>query len=185
MEIEIKAKVEDLARVRDKVLAAGAKKVGDKHQLDVYLSPPHKTFFKTRYYLRVRQDLFGNGDSFDYKILEKGLGDSSVAKEKEVRVEDGKVLLSILKDLDFTENCRIEKKREVFELDDFEVVLDKVKDLGDFIEVEMEGRSEDEPKYREIIIAFLERLGVKENQFCKDVGYVELMTNTSARDWEK
>ncbi len=185
MEIEIKAKVKNLAGVREKVLAAGAKRIGEKHQLDVYLSPPHKTFFKTRYYLRVRRDLLGGGDSFDYHILEKGLGDSSVAKEKEVRVEDGKVLLSILRDLDFTENCRIEKKREVFDLDDFEIVLDKVKKLGDFIEVELEGRSEDEPKYRKRIVAFLEKLGVKENQFCQDAGYIELMTGTSARDWEK
>ena len=184
MEIEIKAKVKSLVPLRKKILAIGAKKITDKHQVDVYLSPPHKSFFKTKYYLRVRHD-FINKDkhSFDYHIFEKGVGACSVSNEQEVGVEDGAVLLKILKQLDFTETCRVDKKREVFKYKDFEIVLDNVKKLGNFIEVELEGQLKDEKEYTKRIIDFLNKLGVKENQFCTDQGYVELMTNTSAREW--
>ena len=183
MEIEIKAKINNLAEIRDKLLAQGANKFADKHQLDVYLSPPHKSFFKTPYYLRVRNDFKTKKDVFEYIVCKKGFGDTSVSEEKEVGVADGRQLLSILKDLDFTENCRIEKQREVFELNDFEIVLDKVKDLGNFIEVEVDAELEDEPKERKRIVAFLNELGVSEEAFIKDGGYVELLTGTSAKDW--
>lgn len=184
MEIEIKAKVKNLAALRRKVLALGATKLGDKHQLDVYLSPPHKSFFKTRHYLRVRQDLLNNESSFDYHIVQ-GTGQYSTTKETEVKVENGKVLLKILKDLAFTEICRIDKKRELFQYQDFEIVLDKVKKLGNFIEVELEGNFQNREKHKKRIVEVLDKLGVKKEQYCEWGGYVELMTGTSAKDWRE
>ncbi|MAG44785.1 class IV adenylate cyclase [bacterium] len=186
MEIEIKAKVKSLAQLRKKILALGAKKITNKHQLDVYLSPPHKSFFRTKYYLRVRHD-FLNKDkhSFDYHIFHKGVGACSLSDEQEAGIQDGAVLLKILKQLDFGEICRINKQREVFKYKNFEIVLDKVKKLGNFIEVELDGQLKDEKKYTKRITNFLNKLGVKKSQFCTDQGYVELMTNTSARDWNE
>lgn len=185
MEIEISAKVDNLPQLKEKLLALGAKKTGDKHQFDVYLSPPHKSFFKTPHYLRVRQDLLNNKNSFEYIICEKGLGDSSACEENEVEIGDGWALLNILHRLGFKEICKVEKKRESFKLEQFEIVLDRVKKLGDFIEVEMEGKMEDEKGYSEKIRKLLSKLGVKKEQFVIDGGYVELMTGTSARDWKK
>ena len=95
MEIEIKAKVNNLANLRDKILSLGAKKITDKHQIDVYLSPPHKSFFKTRHYLRVRQDFINQTSSFDYHIL-RGSGKYGASQEYEVGIENGKMLLKIL-----------------------------------------------------------------------------------------
>lgn len=184
MEIEIKAKVKNLAALRRKILALGAKKLADKHQLDVYLSPPHKSFFKTRYYLRVRQNLLNNKSSFDYHIL-RGSGKYGISEENEVGVADGKVLLKILKMLDFTEICRIDKKREVFQYQDFEIVLDKVKKLGNFIEVELAGNFRNREKYKKRIVELLDKLGIKKEQYCEWGGYVELMTGTSAKDWRE
>lgn len=188
--MEIKAKVEDLGPIREKLLKMGAKKIADRHQLDVYLSPPHKTFFKTPHYLRVRQDLLNKTSSFDYhychrdKRQEKGSGVTTAAHEREVEVKDGAKLLTILKEnLDFTENTRIEKKREVFNLDIFEIVLDQVKNLGNFIEIEMDAELADREKCEAKIIEFMAELGVPRDQFCENQGYVELMTNTSSQDW--
>jgi len=173
MEIEIKAKVNNLAKLRKQVLNLGAKKIKNKHQVDLYLSPPHKSFFNTCYYLRVRQDLINKTASFDYHIL-KSSGQYSVSKETEVEVKNGKVLLKILKELDFTEICVIDKKREVFQYQDFEIVLDKVKNLGNFIEVELKGSFRNREKHKNRIIEILDKLGVKSNQYCKNGGYVEL-----------
>lgn len=184
MEIEIKAKVKNLVNLRKKILALGAKKITNKYQLDVYLSPPHKSFFKTRYYLRVRQDLINKTNSFDYHVL-KGSGGYGTSEENEVNVADGKTLLKILKMLDFTEICRIDKKREVFKYQDFEIVLDRVKKLGDFIEVELAGNFKDREKHEKRIIEILDKLNVNKEQYCKWGGYVELMTGTSAEDWKK
>jgi len=183
MEIEIKARVNNLASLRKQVLSLGAKKITDKHQVDIYLSPPHKSFFNTRYYLRVRQDLINKTASFDYHVL-KSSGKYSVCEETEVGIKDGKILLKILKELDFTEICTIDKKREVFRYQDFEIVLDKVKNLGDFIEIELQGNFRNRRKHKNRIIEILKKLGVKQSQYCEYGGYVELMTKTSTKKHE-
>lgn len=180
MEIEIKAKINNLTNLRQEILALGAKKITDKHQLDVYLSPPHKSFYNTRHYLRVRQDLLNKKSNFDYHIL-KGSGKYGISEEREVGIQDGKMMLKILKMLDFTEICRIDKKREVFKHQDIEIVLDKVKKLGNFIEAELKGNFKNREKHKKRIVKILDKLGIKKNQYCEYGGYVELMTKTSTK----
>lgn len=63
-------------------------------------------------------------------------------EEHEVGVADEAGMLDILKSLGYRETFLFEKRRETWKLDEATVELDEVPDLGTFVEIEAESRSE-------------------------------------------
>lgn len=130
MEAEIKAKVKDTNYIKSILKSIGAVSLGKTVQEDTYFSPPHKNFAGTlKYYLRVRS---GKKKSFDYHIVH----DDIHTEEKEVSINDPKLLKTILAELDFKTDCVVDKTREEFSFDKFTVTIDEVKGLGSFVEIE-------------------------------------------------
>ena len=112
MEIEIKAKVHNISSFRKQVLNLGAKKICDKHQIDIYLSPPDKSFFdQEKYYLRVREDKISKKSRLEYHIFHKSKDGHGVSEETELDVSSARTLLKIFKKLKFLEVSIIDKKR--------------------------------------------------------------------------
>jgi len=160
MEIEIKAKVNDFKPIKNKLKKLGAKKVGLKHQIDSYYLPNARKFSRAgRRVLRTRYDKL----SGKVRLESHFYFNQTTGLEHEVEMADIKTLEKILADLKCKKMAVVEKKRESYHYQNMEIVLDEVKGLGKFMEVEIMG--EDSTKNKRKIKDFYKKLGMSSKQF--------------------
>ena len=134
-----------------------------KHQVDEYFSPAHRNFIEVRpvkEWLRLRDE---NGKyTINYKNwhYDKN-GKSYHCDEYETKVEDLNQIKKILAVLNFKSLVKVDKIRKTWIYKDYEVDMDSVKKLGDFVEIEYIGKDEniDPKKITEEMIDFLKNLG--------------------------
>lgn len=143
VEIEIQVQVEDIKPLK-KFLAREARSTGEAHQLDEYYSPAHRNFLDKRpvaEWLRLRD---ANGKaSITYKNWHyKPDGRSTHADEYESKIESVDQLRKIFTVLDHKLICKIDKRRKTFRFMDYEIALDSIAGLGDFVEVEYKGNDQ-------------------------------------------
>lgn len=136
-EVEIKVFVKNPEEV-EKKLKKVAKFVKEKEQKDEYFTPGHEDFFDIIHpleYLRVRQE--GGKSTIEYMFLHFD-EDGALLKtdEYETKVEDPEMMMTIMKKLDMKHKVTVTKIRKTYEYKDFEVMIDHIKELGYFIEVE-------------------------------------------------
>ncbi|MFH1650116.1 MAG: class IV adenylate cyclase [Candidatus Woesearchaeota archaeon] len=81
--------------------------------------------------------------------------------EHETEVKDAELMNKILEELGFQELITLHNERNVFKQDDYEIVLEDVKDLGLFLEVELKREPEDAEKAKSQIQKFISELGLK------------------------
>ena len=117
---------------------------GVSQQTEYYVTNPEtpwnesKGFKDTAITMRVRQE--SKGDTFCYK---QAHFDSATKKpthrdEYETKVESGTTILQILTLLGYTRHTLLSKKRTTYLVrDTFEIVLDEVQGVGNFIEIEL------------------------------------------------
>ena len=123
--VEIKARCSDLARVRAVLRAEGARRVGEDHQVDTY-------FRARRGRLKLRQGTIENALIFYDRPDRKGPKRSDVTL---VPTEHGGALKAALTAANGVRTV-VEKTREIYFVDNVKVHLDRVRGLGSFIEVE-------------------------------------------------
>ncbi|NCN99160.1 class IV adenylate cyclase [Candidatus Pacearchaeota archaeon CG10_big_fil_rev_8_21_14_0_10_35_219] len=148
-EVEIKVELKNPEEV-DKKLREIAKFVKAKDQKDDYYTPAHKDFFDKKVpdeYLRVRYEDGRSELCYHYLHL---AADEAVTlyktDEYEVKIEDAEMMKTILEKLDMVHKVTVNKHRKTFDYKEFEVVLDYIEELGNYIEVELkkvEGSFED------------------------------------------
>ncbi len=156
LEIEVKAKIEDAKEIEDELLGRGARDFGFALQKDVYYSHPSRDFAKTDEALRIRvvNDLV--------VITYKGpkLDTTTKTREEiEVSVASAESAGKILERLGFRPVIAVEKKRHTFGLKGIEVCVDRVRDLGDFVEFELDDENMEGGKRR--IAELMKELGIK------------------------
>lgn len=161
-EIEIQARVENAAPLQA-FLEAEATWLGEERQRDEYFTPGHKDYLSVRpvnEWLRLREA--DTGVSINYKDwspvthcdeYETSLGD----------LEKGRLVLHAM-------GCRqigvVEKVRKLWRWKDWDISIDRVTDLGEFVELEYSGEEDVEPQeVIDAMIAFLKE---------RDCGKVEL-----------
>lgn len=135
IEIEIKVKVDDFDEIKPKIKDSFIKKV---HQIDEYYTPQHRNFFeKTPFieFLRIRTQEDKHIFGYHSAIFKDGINTHS--EEREMEIGDIEMFRQILEKLDFKKSFIIDKKREYYLFQDFEIALDYVEGLGNFIEVEV------------------------------------------------
>jgi len=142
IEVEIRAKIENFDKIKAVLNKVGANFIKLENQID---------------------KIFG-ADKFldtEHKIIEggivariRGIDGKNTLEFKEILREKGGIELNcplasieigekILKKLDFKESFTIKKNREIYSYNGFTICLDKVEQLGNFIEIEREITSED------------------------------------------
>jgi len=137
LEIEIKSYCDDHEAVIQKLLAMGARQGGMRKERDLYLNHPSRDFRKTGEALRLRKV-----DDDNTILTYKGPRLSTMAKtrrEEEVSVGGFESMLAICSLLGFSPAGSVVKEREIFMLDDVEICIDRVEDIGNFVELEMKG----------------------------------------------
>jgi adenylate cyclase class 2 len=148
IEIEIQVNVENLKPLI-KFLKSKAVFQVERHQVDEYFSPIHKDFLGVRpvsEWLRLR-----NADgqfSINYKNWhhEKD-GKGYYCDEFETKIENIEQARKILSALRFRPIVMVDKLRKIYIYKDYEVAIDSVKGLGDFVEIEYIGKdSKADPK---------------------------------------
>ncbi|MBD3328889.1 class IV adenylate cyclase [Candidatus Dojkabacteria bacterium] len=141
MEIELKYIVDDRDTF-EKWLVKNAKKKGDLHQIDEYFVPENDNWFEQKYadkYLRIRRT--AEQGSITFKLWHQGKeeGKFTHCDEYETGIVDTDQMGMILKSLGLGTLCIVDKKRAKYMFEDYEIVIDEVKDLGLFCEIEFKG----------------------------------------------
>ena len=160
-EIEIKVKVENQKPLLA-FLKKRAKYAGRLRQIDEYFVPAHRNFlavYPVKEWLRLRQE---NGK---YKITYKGFyygkdGKPTSCDEFETEIGEIDQMRKLFKALNMKPIVKVDKVRQVWMYKDYEIALDKVAKLGDFIEIELKGTSKNPRRTTDKMIRFLKELEV-------------------------
>ncbi len=143
-EIEIKVKVED-ARLLVEYLDERATFRGEHRQVDEYFTPAHRDFLAARpaiEWLRLR-DADGKS-SINYKHWYADTeGKMNHCDEYETQVGSVELVRKIFTALNFRSLVIVDKVRRSWQYRNYEVSIDSVKGLGDFIEVEYKAQAEE------------------------------------------
>jgi adenylate cyclase class 2 len=161
-EIEIQVQVENSKGLLE-FLGAQAKFVGERRQVDEYFVPAHKNFLAVapiEEWLRLRTA--EGGSSMNYKkwyFDEQQNG--TYADEYETPVADIAMARRILLALDMKPIIKVDKLRKTWTYEDYEICIDIVEGLGEFVEVEYKGSRAvvDNELIRQEMIQFLKELG--------------------------
>ena len=138
IEIEAKIRVEGLKPFRDKLLELGAERVGKVRETNTYLTVDDPDVG-----LRVRREVDAGGHVRS-RVTYKGPRQPGAFKRREeieYDVSDADAAVQAFERIGHTGNLVFEKDRETFNLDDCEVVLDELPQLGRFVEVEGPGEA--------------------------------------------
>ena len=162
VEIEIQVNIEKTKPLID-FLEKKASFKKETHQIDEYFSPTHRNFIEVRpvkEWLRLR-----NSDgkySINYKnwYFEED-GKSHHCDEYESKIEDLTQLKKILDVLNFKSIVKVDKIRKVWIYKDYEIAVDSVRGLGNFVEIEYisEDKKVNPKKITEEMINFLKNIG--------------------------
>ncbi len=130
MEYEVKYHLPHLAGIRKKVLARGGWLLSPRLlERNLRFDTPENSLAAQQAILRLRQ---ARRATLTYKRTD---GQFEVRHEIEVEVNDLAAAASLLKSLGFVVTSRYEKYREVFAMDDVQVMLDELP-YGCFVEIE-------------------------------------------------
>lgn len=167
IEIEKKYKISDYEETKAKVEKLGAKTISLKTTNDRYFEVPQEVA-RTKY-LRIRFDKGEDSGTLSYHEVI----DDLQTKEWEISVDQADVAQQILEKLGFQPEVDVYKEREKFQLEDSEIVLDKVKNLGNFIEIEAPNL--------ETLEKIAHNLGLEEKNIITDAGYPDLIKELKKR----
>jgi len=170
MEIETRAKVKDLSKIRKKLIELGAKFTRAEQQDDSYFKPKGTKMENQgpgSFITRIRK---GNKITLTVKELTDRSG---VWREYETEVSDLEQTKRILGKLGLVNIFDINKKREHGKIDDMAICLDDIKQLGTYLEVEIITGNPKEGKKK--IAGLFKKLGIKESQI-EHRGYARIIS---------
>lgn len=139
-EIEIKVPLDEetFSVIKDKIMKI-AKFVKHSKQSDDYFTPKHRNFVAPKYpfeWLSIRKR--GDKAILNYKhFYPENVKTFTHCDEFETEIMGSDKLEKIFSALNFSRLVTVEKEREIYSYkDEFEISLDAVKELGNFIEIE-------------------------------------------------
>ena len=142
-EVEVKVRA-DHEQVRSQLATLGADSIGTVRQVDTYFDAPHREFVETDEALRIRRET--EDDETNARLTYKGPlveAESKTREEVEAAVANGDDVRAILEALGFSPAATVRKERERFSHGEFTITLDRVDDVGEFVEVETHAETED------------------------------------------
>lgn len=146
IEIEIQVRIEKNATLK-KFLEEQAKFISENQQIDEYFTPAHRNFVAVKpieewFRIRNEKDLY----TINYKKWHYENGIGQYADEFETEIKDKDTARKIFLALDLKPLIVVDKTRKKFIYKNYEIALDTVKDLGNFVEIEYKGKEIVDPK---------------------------------------
>lgn len=152
IDVEIKAKCKDHARIRTILKKKGALFGGEDHQIDVYFKSPTGR-------LKIRKSTIESVLIYYIRDNIKGIKPSEYYLYKAPEPEKLEELLKIA----LGELVTVEKKREVYFIDNVKFNIDDVKGLGKFVEIEAITTNPDEIDHMdEIVRSYVKLFDIEE-----------------------
>lgn len=140
-EIEIQVQIEKSKKLLI-FLKTNATFLGKAHQVDKYFSPAHRDFTKVRpvvEWLRLRDS--SGKYSINYKNWHHDKdGRSHFCDEYESSIESLEQLEKIFRSLNTKKITTVDKTRKIYLYQKYEIAIDSIKGLGDFVEIEYKGK---------------------------------------------
>jgi adenylate cyclase class 2 len=159
MELEVKVPCEDLSDLERRLMDMGASHVEDLDQVDLYFSHPARDFGVTDEALRLRRENERTVITYKGPKLDK---DTKLREEIELAVDDLDLMSLLLEKLGFRPVIRIQKQRTVYDLQGIHFCLDRLPELGNFVEMEWQGDDLEEGKKK--IMELKQKLGLVGNE---------------------
>ncbi len=149
IEVEQKFRIADTDALLTKLTAQGAKSKHIVRQVDTYYAHPNRDFAATDEALRIRR--VGESNFVTYKGPKLD-ATTKTRREIELPLASGASSADgfdeLLQSLSFTTVAEVAKIRQIYSLpasdQEIEVSLDQVRDVGDFVELEIVVESDDE-----------------------------------------
>lgn len=161
IEIERKYKIPGLGDVEKTLKKLKAKLAKSSETKDIYFRVPEK--IKNTRYLRIRiKDKNKNGELAYHEVI-----NDLKTKEWETEVSDSKICEEIIRKLGFHVDVVVIKKRKEYKIGKSLVLLDSIKDLGNFVEIETYNLR----KLEELRT----KLGLREENIISGAGYPDLL----------
>lgn len=139
LEIETKVKVDSLQPVRERLQQLGARRKGERLEVNIYFDTASGELLASDRGLRLR--CLGQENFLTYKGPRQP-GSYKQREEIQTQVQDAAATRAILEALNLRQTLLFEKRRESWQLEPCLVELDTVAILGCYVEVE--GASEQE-----------------------------------------
>jgi adenylate cyclase class 2 len=168
-EIEAKMKVESFDAVRRRLQELGARRVGKVLETNTFFDTPDRRLVREGKGLRVRDSRDDKTGEQRHVVTFKGpqrQGELKNREELEFSVDDGEAAAALLRAIGFEVILSFEKRRETWELDDCEVVLDELPILGSFVEIEGPGES--------AVMALRQKVGLSDRPLIQ-TGYATML----------
>lgn len=161
-EIEVKAKIENIENIKDKLLNLGCTFNDVLFQKDIIFLQNGIEFGdikKGMPVLRIR-----NSNGVVLLTLKKTIIDENelIKLEKEVVVSDENEMISMLESMEYHEVLVVNKKRIECKYNEISICIDEVDGLGSFIEVEILSDDDREKELQDYLFTFLKSLDVYE-----------------------
>lgn len=172
IEVEVKAWLDNETEIEKRLYQIGSKYLKIIEQTDIYFQHPKKDFKNTDEALRIRKE--ENAFFFTYKgpkINEK----TKTREEIEVHFDDWTKLRDILEKLGFKVVYEVRKSRKLLSLNRITISIDKVENLGVFLELEIKvGSKQEVSEATNQILDKIKLLGISENKLERR-SYLELL----------
>lgn len=168
-EVEAKYPLSDPAQMRRQLTELGAVLVSPLAQCDTYFAHPVRDFSRTDEAFRLRS--VGEHNALTYKgpLVDR---QTKTREEIEIPIEPGadaaRQMAEMLRSLGFRAVRSVEKTRQPFHLSwqgrEFELALDTVAGLGEFLEIETQADAAEWESARDILLALAGKLGLRESE---------------------
>lgn len=163
IEVEIKLKICDKNRLIESLRDVGFQQGDLVSESDIYYTSRHHDFEKLDEALRIRSIQNLSTGEKSSVITFKGAKTDSCSmtrKELETEVGDPKIAREILESIGFTPVPSVEKERHYFYMQNITACVDRVKNLGDYLELEkMVDVEEEKTEALQELEEVLQRLG--------------------------
>lgn len=164
-EIEIKLRIDDTFFFTQLVseIESSCTEIENVKQHDVYYSPVDENYMNERYpykWLRVRYLNDGSAEVCFKHFFPEGAEHHVYCNEYQSKISEPEAIANIFSELGLQVIANVEKTRITYKYDRYLISFDSVKNLGDFVEIELENVMFDELKERKLLENVLEELGL-------------------------
>ncbi|GAB7015977.1 class IV adenylate cyclase [Methanogenium cariaci] len=135
IEVETKIAVSNLPEIADCLRSRGAVDLGSSVQQDTYLNATHRDYAKTDEALRVRET--ASGTEITYKGPKSPGSKSKARTEITLSVASAPDAIALLTATGFFVSATVRKERHEFQYGGTTIALDRVENLGTYIEIEV------------------------------------------------
>jgi len=171
IEFEVKYRIDSDTEIDTEKL--GLKSVGSKHQIDTYYVVNEEIEGK-RTYIRLREDLLKNKGSFDHHaVIDKY---STEEKEVALTLEDVQKMKGAFMAMGQEIKCVVDKKRTVYKNGEIQLMIDEVKGLGIFLEIEIVSNEDEKDSKIDLVKKMALELRLNPENAVLGMGYPDMFS---------